>query len=742
MNNIRKQPVSSLGFGFIEKPYLPKGKDEYYLRNRQHRTQHTYRKLNAKEIQILLKNDNSADDWNHVEVADPFDVRLIKRCSFFGRIRIGNLQPFFHEFNNLRMPVGLYNSTLISCDLGDNVVVDQISFMSHYIVGNDVMLVNIKELSVSNHTKFGNGIVKEGEDESVRIWMEICNENGGRKVLPFNGMLAGDAWIWSKYRSDRALLEKFKEFTDDKFDRKRGYYGKIGERTVIKNCDIIKDVWIGSDAYIKGANKLKNLTISSDDKASTQIGEGCEMVNGIIGVGCRIFYGVKAVRFIMGSHSQLKYGARLINSYLGDNSTISCCEVLNSLIFPGHEQHHNNSFLCAAVVQGQSNMAAGATIGSNHNSRAADGELVASRGFWPALCVSIKHNSIFSAYTMLAKGDYPYELHIPLPFSMVSNQTDTNELSIIPGYWFLYNFYALARNSEKYSTRDQRIDRSIYLEYDYLAPDTINELFAGLSLLQEATGKAYARTEQKKLSSRQCHTTGAWLLEQNPDYVNTISITVDGFENGKRKVVLLKTAHGYHAYKRMIVFYAIKQLLSYGEEKQTTWNDIRQLLLKAKGKRAPFKNLGGQLVPEQALTQFLKKIRNGSIHGWDAIHQWYRDQSLQYGQQKRMHALASLWEISGMSASQLSRQRIGSLIQEAIATNRWIETQLIASRTKDYQNLFRKMIYDNENEMNEVMGSLRDNTFIKQYKKKTENFEEQANRLLEKLGTSVRFSQR
>jgi len=83
------------------------------------------------------------------------------------------------------------------------------------------------------------------------------------------------------------------------------------------------------------------------------------MVNGIVGSGCRVFYGVKAVRFILADNSQLKYGARLINSYLGDNSTISCCEVLNSLIFPAHEQHHNNSFLCAAVVMGQSNMAAG-----------------------------------------------------------------------------------------------------------------------------------------------------------------------------------------------------------------------------------------------------------------------------------------------------------------------------------------------------------------------------------------------
>jgi hypothetical protein len=43
--------------------------------------------------------------------------------------------------------------------------------------------------------------------------------------------------------------------------------------------------------------------------------------------------------------------------------------MLSNLIFPGHEQHHNNSFLIAACIKGQSNMAAGANIGSNHNSR-------------------------------------------------------------------------------------------------------------------------------------------------------------------------------------------------------------------------------------------------------------------------------------------------------------------------------------------------------------------------------------
>jgi len=173
----------------------------------------------------------------------------------------------------------------------------------------------VHEVSTTDYAKFGNGIIKEGELEKNRIWLEICNENGGRKIIPFNGMLPGDAFLWSRFREDKLLQEKLKQFTERKFDKQHGYYGKIGDRTVIKNCKILKDVWVGSDAYLKGANKLKNLTINSSPEAKSQIGEGCEMVNGIIGYGCKIFYGVKAVRFVMASHSQLKYGARLINSW-------------------------------------------------------------------------------------------------------------------------------------------------------------------------------------------------------------------------------------------------------------------------------------------------------------------------------------------------------------------------------------------------------------------------------------------
>jgi hypothetical protein len=323
MNVIKKNHVSSLGYNFIDEKYLPKGKDEYHLRNLQNRNGVNYRQLSAYEIEVLVRNRNQSDNWNSILVSDAFTPELVKNCKFYGLVRIGKLEPYFLEFNNLRIPVGLYNSTIISCDLGDNVAIDNVNYMSHYIIGNDVILVNINELATTDYAKFGNGILKDGESENIRIWMEVCNENGGRSIIPFNGMLPGDAYLWTRFRDDDVLQKQFLAFTEKNFDKQRGYYGKIGDRTVIKNTRIMKDVWIGSDAYIKGANKLKNLTINSQPDAKSQIGEGCELVNGIMGEGCKAFYGVKAVRFIMASNSQLKYGARLINSYLGNNATIS-----------------------------------------------------------------------------------------------------------------------------------------------------------------------------------------------------------------------------------------------------------------------------------------------------------------------------------------------------------------------------------------------------------------------------------
>ena len=735
MNDIKKSPINSLGYQFIDSRYLPKGKDEYYLRNLQNRSGISYRQLTAYEIEVLVRNRNTSANWNDILVSDAFTAELVQNCKFFGLVRIGKLEPYYLEFHNLRRPVGLYNSTIISCDLGDNVCIDNTNYLSHYIIGNDVMIVNTNEMATTDHAKFGNGVLKEGEEEAIRIWLEVCNENGGRSIIPFNGMLPGDAWLWTRHRDDKVLQEKFKAFTETAFDNRRGYYGKVGDRTVIKNCKIIKDVWIGSDAYLKGANKLKNLTINSSAEAMSQVGEGCELVNGIVGFGCRIFYGVKAVRFVMASHSQLKYGARLINSYLGNNATISCCEVLNSLIFPAHEQHHNNSFLCAALVMGQSNMAAGATIGSNHNSRSPDGEIVAGRGFWPGLCVSLKHNSRFASYAILAKGDYPAELDIPVPFALISNDVSADELIVMPAYWFLHNMYAIARNSWKYVDRDKRIDRTQLLEYDYLAPDTIGEMVTALTLLERYTGLALVKAEGRrgKHSDEDLVVIGAALLRDEPSKVDSLEIVAEGWENSDRKVRLVKVAPAWAIYRDLITYHAANQLLRLIREESV---DSYEELLKLIPSSLPLQgwvNVGGQLIRETQLEQLNTQIRAGKIKSWEQVHLWYVRQGEQYFFDRLVHALAALKAVTGFSLRRGGPAGLRKLLEESVGIKERLTGEIYTSRAKDYTNPFRKMVYESTEEMNAVVGRLQDNGFIRQEKEALKKYRREVEEVLKKV---------
>jgi hypothetical protein len=738
MNDIKKIPVSSLGYNFIPAQYLPAGEDEYYLRNKQNRSGISYRQLNAQEIEILVRNRNSSDDWNKILVSDSFNAELVKNCKFFGLVRIGKLEPFYLEFHGIRMPVGIYNSTIISCDFGDNVVIDNVTYLSHYIIGNEAIVVNVNELANTNYSKFGNGVIKEGEDEKIRIWLELCNENGGRSVIPFSSMLPGDAWLWTRHRDDDALLKKFKEFTQQQYDNRRGYYGKVGDRTVIKNCKIIKDVWIGSDAYLKGANKIKNVTINSDAQRTSQIGEGCEIVNGSVGYGCRIFYGVKAVRFVMASHSQLKYGARLINSYLGNNATISCCEVLNSLIFPAHEQHHNNSFLCAALIMGQSNIAAGATIGSNHNSRGADGELIAGRGFWPGLCVSLKHNSRFASFTMMAKGDYPAELDIPLPFSLISMNEADNELVIMPGYWFLYNMYALARNAAKYVDRDQRSLRIQNIEYDYLAPDTVNEMFTALRHLALFTGNAWVLHNSKAAKSDAAYIKeGTLLLRNHNPVADSLDIFATGYENSRRRVALHKVPQAWGAYTEMIRYYGITQLMQFVTRNSIQTFTALKRKLNFKAVRTEWLNVGGQLIPAAEVEQLKTNIKKGNVNGWEDVRTFYKQQGAVYEDQKFEHAFASLIDVDELEARNFTPGRLATYLKQAIATREKMVKNIYESRAKDYSNPFRKMVYENETEMNNVIGSLEDNAFIKQQRADLKEFKQQVARIVRKFSLNV-----
>ena len=718
MEFLKRFDASMLGYGFIDEAYLPKGKDEYYLRFEQN-PRKDFRHLTGQEVDQLVRNGNSSNCWDKVLVADPFETALVHSCSFFGLIRIGKLEAQCLEFHDLRLTVGLYNSMIISSDLGDNVAMHNVGYLSHYIIGNETILFNIEEMETSYRAKFGNGMVKDGEENDQRVWLEICNENGGRKVVPFNGMLTSDAWLWSKYRDDKKLMSRLMEVTETQFTRERGYYGTIGRQSVIKNTKSIKDVCVGDATYIKGANKLKNITINSSFESHTQIGEGVELVNGIVGYGCKIFYGVKAVRFLLGNNSSLKYGARLINSILGENSTISCCEVLHSLIYPSHEQHHNNSFLIAGTVLGQSNIAAGATLGSNHTSRANDGEMLAGRGFWAGLSTSIKHNSKFATFILLAKADYRNSINIPFPFSLVSNNDKLDRLEILPAYWWVYNMYALERNTWKFRHRDARKVIGQPFEYNYLAPDSVGEILEGIRLLEYWTG----RKINGGLGSE------TEIIRIGHDYLSIhnlseLVIKQSGIEDSQREVVIRRPQAAWQAYRDMVIYFAFQSFIDY----QASNEHCPDLFSKLNNYcvNDQWVNMGGQLIPCRSLEKLKSDIREGSLNSWNEIHHEYHIISETYLFEKACYGRYALEIITKKT---FNAELVNNLAPIALKISEYVKNQTSKTRLKDYQATSRKMMYETEKEMFAVIGNPNDNEFLLISEKKFEEFRDAVQKL-------------
>ncbi|MDR2741088.1 MAG: DUF4954 family protein [Treponema sp.] len=739
------------GYDFIPPEFLPPGKDEYWLRNRQaDRPTSSWRKLKAGEIEILVKNDNYCSNWDNFLVSDPFEPALIRNSRFYGLIRLGVLADVLLKHNDFCIPAGIRNSTIISCDIGNNAAVQDCSYISHYLIGNRVILSRIDEMQTTNHAKFGNGIIKDGEDEEVRIQIDVMNEAGGRSILPFADIIPADAFLWAAYRDDLTLMDKLREITQEQYGSPRGVYGSIGSDTVIKSCKIIKDTTVGEGAYIKGANKLKNLTIHSSREEPCQIGEGVEMVNGIVGCGCHAFYGVKAVRFVMGRNCNLKYGARLIHSVLGDNSTISCCEILNNLIFPFHEQHHNNSFLIASLIQGMSNMAAGATIGSNHNSRANDGEIRAGRGFWPGLSVTLKHSSRFASFVLIAKGDYPYELNISLPFSLVNNNAQKDRLEVMPAYFWMYNLYALQRNSWKAADRDKRKHKIQRIEMDYLAPDTAEEIMNALELTEGWMRDAGVALPSGSGVGSALSADGAG--EEDPEYAyiprSDDEIPAYGLERHNRITAILKPRRAWLAYREMLRFYGMKTLIARLEEqpgmdfsglvREIAAPDPAWDKAAGGGRVRDWVNLGGQIVPAFKVDALRQEIREGRRASWTSIHDSYAVMAAAWPTDRLRHSwsiLRYLWgeETADKPHAAGDREAFKAEIRTAVEIQKKVAEEVYRSRAKDFHDPFRRITYRSAEEMEAVAGKVEQNLFVKLNREQLKQFEASAAAILDRL---------
>jgi hypothetical protein len=257
-----------------------------------------------------------------------------------------------------------------------------------------------------------------------------------------------------------------------------------------------------------------------------------------------------------------------------------------------------------------------------------------------------------------------------------------NKIVVMPAYWFMYNMYALTRNAWKYIDRDKRTHKIQHIEFDYLAPDTVNEIFDSLQIFKSLQPNEKGEAE------------------------------ITGWENSNRKILITKIPQSTAAFSKMIKLYACMQMLHIINTNKIQDFDSFKKLLKQKKERSQWMNVGGQLIQTDLIDQLKINIKAGKIKSWDEIHKFYQVQGQKYEMDKLTHAYTSLLEHLDMKSKDFTSAFFYSLLKETIAVKEWMFEEIYNTRAKDYKNKFRKMVYNNEAEMVNVLGKIEDNSFI------------------------------
>jgi hypothetical protein len=242
---------------------------------------------------------------------------------------------------------------------------------------------------------------------------------------------------------------------------------------------------------------------------------------------------------------------------------------------------------------------------------------------------------------------------------------------------------------------------------------------------QQEPNKQYTDDELRNI--------GRQLLKSRKAVLDTLDIYVENVECSKRKVLLVKVAQAYHLFEELIVHYGINQVMEYIDDNNLSSLSELQKSLAGIPARTEWLNIGGQLLPQTAVHDLKDQVKNGKISSWDELHSLYTTSGIAYQRLKQEHALASLLEVKELDAKNVSSQALDSLLNVSLSVKEWMAKGIYEARAKDYQNKFRKLVYDTNEEMNKVLGKLEDNSFIKQTHSELKTYREKIAALKQKF---------
>ncbi len=543
----------------------------------QHVNKMNYRPLNNSEITALKDQGCFSSKWSTISVADQFSTDHIRNVRFLGEVKLGKLGGEITSSEGEVKISGLFNCKINNCEIGNDVLIDNVSLVQNYHIGERVILENVDTVSVSGASSFGNGFE-----------VEVLNEGGGRELQIFDRLTAQVAYLLVCYRHDSELIEAINRMIQDYSNKKTSENGKIGSETEIINTGSVTNMNIGEYARIKGASLLNNGTIVSNDHAPVTIGENVIAKNFIVQSGSTVDGGALVDKCFIGQGVELGKQFSAENSVFFANSEAFHGEAVSLFAGPYTVTHHKSTLLIAGMFS-FFNTGSG-TNQSNHMYKLGPvHQGIVERGSKTGSFAYMLWPSRVGAFSVvMGKNTVSFDT-TDFPFSYIN--VDHERTILTPGM----NLFTVGtrRDSEKWPQRDKRKDpdKSDLINFDFLSPYIIQKVITSLSILTEL----YEKTSKK----------------QESVYYKGVRI----------KRLMLKSTRKFYemALSIFIGNQIIKKLETLTEA--NTIGSIREGLLKGtkSGTTVQWIDLAGMIAPDHAIQDLIDGIKQGSVKDLDGI---------------------------------------------------------------------------------------------------------------------------
>jgi NDP-sugar pyrophosphorylase family protein len=625
-----------------------------------------FRKLTPDEIELLKKNNCSAVDWNNINVAEKFIPLQFTNVHFDGQVFIGNNNRIRNVLN-----------------------------LSNYIIEDDVLLENIASVTVEGETAFGNG------NKII-----VLNEGGGRELIIYDKLSSQIAYLLVTCRHNPEFVSKLETIIRNYSNSRQSKIGKIGKGSSIKNCSIIKNVWIENSAILEGVICLKEGTLLSSKDDPIFIG------NGVI-----------AKDFIIQSGSAISDGTLLDNCFIGQSVKIgkqysaencaffSNCEAFHGeavSIFAGPYTvtHHKSSLLIAAMFSFY-NAGSGSNqsnhmykLGPVHQGILERGSKTGSFSYmlWPSR-VGPFSVVIGKHYTNFDAGEFP--------FSYINEESGKSLLTPAMNMFTV----GTRRDSQKWPMRDRRKDSVKYdtLHFDLFNPFIIGKILEGSNRMKELLEKA----------------------EKDREYVTYKGLHI--------KRLLLKTCIKY--YEMAIKIYIGEELL-----KRITENSLEN----EEELRNAFRydhtiysekwiDAAGLLLSRKDYEFLVNDVVSGKIKSLEELNDEIHKISNSYKESSWAWCADLIEKRFNLKIGVITKVQLSTIIQDWKENRIKLNNMILKDAEKEFDQTSRIGFgIDGEEEVRDcdfenVRGRYEENKFVLELKKESEGITSLAERLIKKL---------